>query len=114
MISLRSNWFSFLGEDDVTAGTTPVGGDRVGIGAAFAGDAAWAGAARWDGTVGAGREFIDQAGPATVLASTDQAVTDRASTDQAATDRAQIVLATGRAGIVLETDRTGTAPEQPM
>jgi hypothetical protein len=39
------------------AGTTPVGADRVGISAAFAGVAAWAGAARWDGAVGAGPEL---------------------------------------------------------
>jgi hypothetical protein len=109
------SWFSSLGEGDAIAGTTPVGADRVGIGAAFAGVAAWVGAARQDGTVGAGREFTDLADPATDLASTDQAATGLASTgraaiDPASTDQAQIVLETDRAGIVLETDQAGTAP----
>ena len=38
--------FSSLGEGGLSAGTTPVGADRVGISAAFAGVAARAGAAR--------------------------------------------------------------------
>src|SRR5262245_11155064 len=131
MNSLLWNWFSSLSEGGVIAGTPPVGADRVGIGAAFAGVAAWAGAARPDGTVGASRAFTDLADPADlastgqvatdlaltdqagiVLASTDPAATDLASTDPAATDPAQIVLATDRAGIVLATDQTGIVPGQ--
>jgi hypothetical protein len=124
MNSLLWNWFSSLGEGGVIAGTPPVGADRVGIGAAFAGVAAWAGAVRQDGTVGASPEFTDLADPAdlastgqvaTDLASTDQAgivlaSTDQAATDLASTDQAQIVLATDRAGIVLATDQTGIVP----
>ena len=78
MNSLLWNWFSSLGKGGAIAGTTPVGADRVGIGAAFAGAAAWAGAARQDGTVGADREFTDLADPATDLASTGQVATDLA------------------------------------